>query len=411
MNVLTVLLFALSILLALPAVLLLLQILLATYRQRPRPQTSGSLSIEQVAQPQPSVVVLVPAHNEASGLSATLDSVIAQLRPHDRVLVVADNCHDDTAAVARAMGVFVAERRDPNTRGKSYALDFGVRHISSWEKLPQVVIIVDADCVLDKGSLELLAATAVRKGCPAQALYLMHAPIGASLKVRIAEFAWIVKNRVRPSGFLALGLPCQLMGSGMAFPWALLRDAPLATGNLVEDLKLGADLAKLGCPPIFCPAATVHSQFPSSETGLMIQRKRWEQGHLHVIAHEGVGLILKAVGRRDISMLAMGLDMCVPPLASLVLMQIGLLVATLLVGIAGASLGPFFIGMLGAGALSTAVMLAWYKYGRSVVTARELTSIPKYIGMKIGILHRYRSRKNSWLESEHGAIPKGSKLP
>ena len=65
----------------------------------------------------------------------------------------------------------------------------------------------------------------------------MQAAEGASLKMRLAEFAWVIKNQVRPLGLHRLGLPCQLMGSGMASPWACINSADLATGHIVEDLN------------------------------------------------------------------------------------------------------------------------------------------------------------------------------
>jgi hypothetical protein len=83
-----------------------------------------------------------------------------------------------------------------------------------------------------------------RTGRPVQALYLMLAPADAGLARRLAQFAWRVRNWARPAGWHRLGLPCQLMGTGMAFSWDMLRDAPLANASIVEDMKLGIDLAK-----------------------------------------------------------------------------------------------------------------------------------------------------------------------
>jgi hypothetical protein len=88
---------------------------------------------------------------------------------------------------------------------------------------------------------------------PVQSLYLMTAPCESAINHQVAEFAWRLKNQVRPLGLRALGLPCQLMGTGMAFPWDIIRSAELASGFIVEDLKLGLDLADAGHPPVFCP--------------------------------------------------------------------------------------------------------------------------------------------------------------
>ena len=82
--------------------------------------------------------VLVPAHNESAGLLDTLEDIKAQLRSGDRILVVADNCTDDTAAIARTAGAEVTERHDPAKIGKGYALDWGLQHLSA--DPPEIVI-------------------------------------------------------------------------------------------------------------------------------------------------------------------------------------------------------------------------------------------------------------------------------
>src|SRR6202022_1074761 len=73
----------------------------------------------------PPVVLLVPAHNESSGLLPTLANIQSQLLPGDRLLVVADNCSDDTATLAKAGGAEGIERNDPTRRGKGYAMAWG----------------------------------------------------------------------------------------------------------------------------------------------------------------------------------------------------------------------------------------------------------------------------------------------
>ncbi len=131
--------------------------------------------------------------------------------------------------------------------GKGYALDFGLRHLR--DNLPEVVIVVDADCRLKEGAINQLALTCGLTGRPAQALYLMTAPDGAMISHRVAEFAWRIKNDLRPRGLAALGLPCQLMGSGMAFPRNVIGAVDLATDHLAEDLDLGLRLAFAGYAP------------------------------------------------------------------------------------------------------------------------------------------------------------------
>ena len=158
------------------------------------------------------------------------------------MIVIADNCNDDTAAVASAAGAETIERNEPSKIGKGYALDYAVRHLAL--NPPAIVISIDADCRLSNGTIDCLARTCQAARRPIQALDLMTAPAGSPINYRVAEFAWRLKNWVRPLGLSALGLPCHLMGTGMAFPWEFICSASVASGALVEDIKLGLDMAR-----------------------------------------------------------------------------------------------------------------------------------------------------------------------
>lgn len=299
----------LALLLLVPIILFFLQVSFALLPGKITTISSGK---------RPSVAVLMPAHNEALVLAETLSSIIPQLVEGDRILIVADNCSDDTAKIGTAAGAEVVERFNLENRGKSYALEFGMHHMLS--DPAEVVIIIDADCFVPKGVIDKLARACAETDRPIQSLYLMKSPQGAGLKVRVAEFAWLVKNLVRPLGLFQLGLPCQLMGTGMAFPWKLISKVSLASGHLVEDMKLGLDLTRMGKPPLFCAEALVTSVFPDSVEGTQTQRTRWEHGHLGMIISEAPKLILQAVFELNGSLFALVMDMCIPPLALILIL-------------------------------------------------------------------------------------------
>ena len=380
----------LAIIVLLPVLLLLLQVLLACL---PRPvQPFASSRRGQVA-------VLVPAHDEASIIRATLASITPQLQPGDRLLVVADNCTDDTAQLAREAGAEVVERHDLHLRGKGYALDFGVRHLA--RQPPEVVIVVDADCRVGEGAIERLALRCQQVARPVQALYLTHAPAGAGPKVQVAEFAWRVKNLVRPRGWSRLGLPCQLMGAGMAFGWHDLGLVDLANGHLVEDVKLGLDLCQQGKPPVFCPEALVTSQFPANEQGLNSQRTRWEHGHLGLMLSDAPRRALAALKQGNGSLLAMTLDLLVPPLALLVLalVAVNLLawLAYLLFGVAA----PAWIALCGLALLGLAVALAWARFCRELIPFSVLLYAPFYAARKVPMYLGFLiKRQVDWVRSK-----------
>ena len=374
----------------LPSVVLFAQVLLACLPARPQPAASAR---------RPRVAVLVPAHNEASIITSTLASVGAQMRVHDRLLVVADNCSDDTAQLARRAGAEVVERHNDQLRGKGYALDFGVRHLA--QDPPEVVIIVDADCLVGDGAIDLLARRCLEAARPVQALYLMHAPAGAGLKVQIAEFAWRVKNLVRPRGWACLGWPCQLMGAGMAFSWRDLAAVDLANGHLVEDLKLGLDLCRAGKPPLFCPAAQVTSEFPLSQEGLSSQRTRWEHGHLGVIVAQVPSLLVGALARRNWPLLAMALDLMVPPLALLVLALIVVVGACWLAALLFGITAPAWIATAALAMLGGAVLLAWWRFSRELIPFSVLLYAPFYAARKIPLYLGFLiKRQVEWVRSK-----------
>jgi cellulose synthase/poly-beta-1,6-N-acetylglucosamine synthase-like glycosyltransferase len=392
-----VLLFAAAALIAVPSTVFLLEVLLAR---------AGRPAAAAVAPTQlrPSVAVLVPAHDESGGIAEALATVVPQLATGDRLLVVADNCSDDTAAVARAAGAEVVERDDPCRRGKGYALDFGVRALAG--RPPQVVVVMDADCALEPDAIDRLAKRCAEAGRPVQALYLMHGAPGAGLRVRLAEFAWVVRNHVRPLGLARCGLPCQLMGTGMAFLWQQLRTAPLASSHLVEDMQLGIDLAIAGAAPLFCPQARVHSVFASQVEAVVSQRTRWEHGHLSVIGRAAPRLFWQALRQGRLDLLAMALDLCVPPLAALLLLALAL---ALLCGVAaafGAARAPLLIVLYALLAITVATLLARRRFAAGIVSAADLLAVPGYVLGKLPIYARFlRRRQIDWIRTKRGDGP------
>ena len=381
---------AAALVLLVPILTLALQVLASLApRRAPRALTS----------PRPRLAVVVPAHDEAALIAETIGTILPQLLATDRLIVVADNCSDETAAVARAAGAGVVVRNDPTRRGKGYALDFAVRHVSA--DPPEVVLIVDADCRVGSDCVDRLARACRGTARPVQALYLMHAPAGAGLTGRIAEFAWTLKNRVRPTGLSRLGLPCQLMGTGMAFPWRCIERANLASGHIVEDLKLGLELARDGSPALFCAEAQVTSDFPASAEGFKSQRTRWEHGYLGVLLRDAPPLIVRSLITGNLPLLALSLDLCVPPIALLVLLSGVLwLTAALSYAFAG-SLAPWLLVSGELALLVCCVLLAWARYGRDIISAASLAFAPIYALAKIPLYARFLvSRQIDWVRSK-----------
>lgn len=356
----------------------------------------------------PRVNVLVPAHNEEAGIEATIHTLMPQLTAADQLIVVADNCDDDTAGVARAAGATVIERQDLEHRGKGYALDFGVKSMASAP--PDVVVIVDADCIVAPGSIEKLAQVAAMRHRPVQAIYLLESPPRLSAKSAVSTLALWVKNWVRLTGLYNLGMPCLLTGTGMAFPWEVIRQAPLASGNIVEDMNLGMDLAIAGYSPMFCPEARVTSVLPQKEQAAKSQRTRWEHGHLQTIATQVPRLFKAALQQARLDLLVLALDLLVPPLSLLVMLWVVALGAAGISAGLGASLIPVvLLGIVGF-QIAIAILLAWAKYCRKILPAHVLLTIPLYILWKIPLYFAFLvKRQKAWVRTERDAVADSTK--
>jgi cellulose synthase/poly-beta-1,6-N-acetylglucosamine synthase-like glycosyltransferase len=175
------------------------------------------------------------------------------------------------------------------------------------------------------------------------------------------------------------------MGTGMAFPWEAIRSANIASGSIVEDLKLGLDFAQIGNPPLFCPSASVTSQFPLSVEGAESQRKRWEQGHISMILTNVPRLIYNAVVRRNLGLLALAIDLAIPPLSLLVILLAAMSFIAGLAVFFGFSSVALIITTTCFIALLLAIFFSWVKYGRDILPPGAILSVTSYAFAKLSI--------------------------
>jgi cellulose synthase/poly-beta-1,6-N-acetylglucosamine synthase-like glycosyltransferase len=333
------------------------------------------------------MAVLVPAYNEEARIFDTVVALRSQLEATDRLLVVADNCTDRTAELALEAGAEVVCRNDPERRGKGYALAFGSESMAT--DSPDAVVIVDADCRVSEGGLRQLAAEAVRIARPVQAEYTMEVPDQRDARLAISALAFTVRNRVRPRGLRRLGLPCPLTGTGMAFPWHLLQAMPPLGSNLVEDMVLGLESALRGAPPTSFSTVNITSKLPSGAHHQMTQRRRWESGHLDTLSHYGPRLLWSGFVRRRPDLIAMALDLLVPPLALLTLMLTGVGLLCAVHVIMGGAIAPLVTSALATVVLAIAIITAWQRFARAVLPLRALTKIPLYVLWKLPLYVSY----------------------
>jgi cellulose synthase/poly-beta-1,6-N-acetylglucosamine synthase-like glycosyltransferase len=395
-KLIDIVLFLVAIAISIPIAVLAIEVIAAVWHR----QTNSS----DTSSPRPEITVLIPAHNEAAGIGSTLLSLKPQLTDRDRLIVIADNCDDDTASIARQHGATVIERQDSDRRGKGYALDFGLRFLES--NPPEVVVMVDADCLVGEGAIDRIARRAAVSGNPVQATYLLAPPADPSLKDRISSLAFKVKNLVRSQGLAVLGMPCLLAGTGMAFPWAVIASAPLASGNIVEDMQLGIDLAIAGYPPRFCADAQVTGAFPELKSASLEQRKRWEHGHLQTLLQQVPRLLKESLTQRSGQLLAIALDLCVPPLSLLVFLWVASFGVALLAAVLGASWLPSLVLAIAGLLLLAAIITAWAKFARQDLPLLQLLAVPLYILWKIPLYLTFLFKpQTNWIRTKRNASP------
>lgn len=370
----------------------------------------GALTVMAWPRPRPPVLtaprlffdVVVPAHDEASGIEATVESLLSLDYPQGlfRVVVVADNCTDATARLAEGAGALVLERHDAGRRGKGYAL----AHAFAWSRKDgraDAVAVVDADTVVSKNLLTAFAARVLDGEVAVQADYGVRNP-GASWRTRLMTIALALFHGVRSTGRERLGLSCGLRGNGMCFSSLLLRTVAYDAFSKVEDLEFGLRLGRLGHRVAYAPEAHVWGEMVSGEAASRSQRRRWEQGRSDLARTEGVSMLREAINRRSALCLDLALDLLTPPLAQVALVAgLGVVAAGLLataVGHASAALALF--------AFSTAVLglhvaTGWWQSGTGLRGLFDLALAPAYVAWKLTLplRHEPKHEKNHWVRT------------
>jgi len=259
--------------------------------------------------------VIVPAHNEA----AVIEGVVASLRKLDwpadgfRVLVIADNCSDSTAVLARAADAEVLERHDTEHRGKGYALAFAFQ-ASQAHGWAYAVVVVDADTEVSPNLLEAFA-TRIENGAAVIQAHYRVLNSQASWRTRLMAIAMASFHRVRSRARERLRLSCGLRGNGWCITHRLLRQAPYRAFSLTEDIEYGIDLGLAGYRVHYADEANVAATMVSGEQAARTQRQRWEAGRLQLIRSKTPALLRAARGPDGGVCLDLALDLLVLPLS------------------------------------------------------------------------------------------------
>jgi 1,2-diacylglycerol 3-beta-glucosyltransferase len=363
--------------LALPATvacLYLLALTLLSQAAPPPPRSSRQLRFD----------VIVPAHDEATGVAGVVANLRALDWPADafRVIVVADNCTDDTAAVARAAGAQVLERRDTSLRGKGHALELAFK-LSLARGWATAVVVIDAD---SRASANLLEAFAARIESGAEVIQAHYGVLNAlvSWRTRLLSIALTAFHRVRSRARERLRLSCGIRGNGWCITHRLLGRVPHRAHSLAEDVEYGIDLGLAGFRVQYADEADVAAMMVSGERAARTQRQRWEGGRRLLIRTKLLPLLRAAAAPGGWVCLDLALDLLIPPLSYVAVNVVALIaVAAISLTWFEAALPWLCLGGGCAACLSIYVARGWQLSGIGPRGILDLARAPFFVLWKL----------------------------
>lgn len=227
-------------------------------------------------------VVLIPAHNEETLLPTLLTSLNTLDYPSllYTIHVVADNCQDQTAAVAQEAGAVVHERVNPVATGKGHALQWLLAKVMQSNVIFDAAVIVDADSVVAPTFLTIMDSLLVGGADAIQAHYAVRNP-ERSWVMRLRAAALTLVHYARPLGRMVIGGSVGLKGNGMVFRRSILAQHQWSS-SVTEDIEYHMSLVLAGKRVVFATDAMLWAEMPGTLQNAYSQNVRWEQGRFQL---------------------------------------------------------------------------------------------------------------------------------
>jgi cellulose synthase/poly-beta-1,6-N-acetylglucosamine synthase-like glycosyltransferase len=340
--------------------------------------------------------VLIPAHDEELVILRLLRSLDALDYPRDRfdVCVVADNCTDGTADIARTFGARVYERVDDVERAKGFALRWLLKQLAA--DAYDAFVVLDADSVVEPNLLRAFDARLAAGWRVIQAYYsVLNAQASAVAGLRYAALAAL--HYVRPLGRSALGLSVGLKGNGMCFSAPVLEQFAWNWFTLAEDVEFHLALVRAGVRVDFAWETCVRADMPVTLAQATTQNQRWEGGRLQLLRTHVPRLVVDGIRRLSPMRLDAAIEQVIPPLS-----------VPFVLG------GLCFVLALAVGSIPAALLAALSVLGQMLYLAAGLVlvraplsaylalgSAPVYIAWKVGLYARalLNARAQSWIRT------------
>ena len=267
------------------------------------------------------LVVIIPAHNEELQIGKVIEEIRSCDYPEEllQIIVIADNCTDNTALLARQGGVESLERFDLCHPGKGQALEWFLQTHQELYEQEDALVFVDADVLIDQNMLKELSASLAHP-----AVEVVQGFNGVSnpyynWRTALTAAAYNVFNHVRMAGNNYFFNTATLKGLGMAFEVKILQESGWPAHSVVEDMEFSILLLEKHITVQYNPAAIITSEAAAVRKQADAQRRRWEGGRFRLLL-DFLPRLSREFFNGNWKMGVMIMDLCIPPLSLLMLL-------------------------------------------------------------------------------------------
>ncbi len=259
---------------------------------------------DKITTPKNTFAIIVAAHNEEQVIGQLVENLHVLNYPSELydIYVIADNCKDKTASIAKKAGAIVHERFNLEQRGKGYAMEWMFEKLFAQPKQYDAVVVFDADNLVDPNFL-LEMNNRLCKGEKVIQGYLdAKNPNDTWISATFAISFWVV-NHIWHLAKYNVGLSSVLGGTGMCISTDILKKFGWGATCLTEDMEFTMKVLLIGIRTTWAHDAIVYDEKPLTFKQSWNQRKRWAQGHFDVAGRFIPKLLAEGIKRRDIRIL------------------------------------------------------------------------------------------------------------
>ena len=221
-------------------------------------------------------IIALPANNEESVIGNLIKSL--QMQDYNKALydiyVIADNCTDGTANVARENGAIVYERFDEDKKTKGYALNWFLDKMKDKKDDYDALLVFDADNVVDKNFLNVMNKKLCQGEVLVQGYRDIKNPTDTWVSGGYAIFYWTM-NRLYHLARYNMGLSPLINGTAFMVKWDILIDEGWNTKTLTEDIEFALINISKGVKLGWAKDAIVYDEQPLTFKQSWKQRERW----------------------------------------------------------------------------------------------------------------------------------------